>query len=355
MIEIRTYDGDVADAAGLIDRVWRQRYAGSAWAPFWRADCLRWQFFSDHDADGDLHLGAYSDAGLVGCLFVRRAAYVVQGRATDAAYGSCLTVDPAVGSGELGLALVDEARRRLVERRLAFMLGYVNGDPRTPANRFWMLYGRTYPGCLHLVRRLGYWVCALDPGVIRRAAPGLFERVAASLQSFVPLRPGSERLQPGVRPYAAGDLPRCARLITDASVESDLAQRFPVERLGAQLEWNHYPRTLVYDSPGEPFGFVNFHAFDLLGRDTVRTGLIDFLLADGRSQRVLRRLLRSAVGLMVRDGAALSMSMRSYLLSTGVMLSCGFVPVPESDHLVVVSADPTMQPPVARRPVTLFR
>ncbi len=355
MIEIRTYDGDVAAAAALIDRVWRHRYAGSAWAPFWRAECLNWQFFADRAADGDLHLGAYSDSALVGCLFLRRATYRVAGCPTEAAYGSCLTVDPEAGAVGLGLALVEEARRRMCERRLAFMLGYVNGDSATPANKFWTLYGRTFPGCLRLVRRIGYWVHALDPGVIRRAAPGRLERAAAAFRSLVPMGVGAERLESGVRPYAASDLARCARLLADASSDSDLAQCFPAERLESQLEWSGYPRTIVHDAPGEPFGFVNFHSFDTLGRDLVPTGLIDFLLAEERSRRVLRRLLRSAVGLMARDGAALAMMVRSHLLSAGVLLSCGFVPVPESDYLAIVCAEPTTRPPAARRPVALFR
>src|SRR5262249_45425218 len=155
--------------------------------------------------DRDFVIGAYDGSRLIGCFFAARASFRVDSREIIGTIGSWLTIDPSARSPRLGLEIVEELRRRHTDRRMAFLLGFVNGDASTPANMFWTSYARLYPEHIRFVRRIGYWIRILNGESLRRKCLHWFERVAARAHQLPLLRP-SRGVTCEIRGYAPTDL-----------------------------------------------------------------------------------------------------------------------------------------------------
>jgi len=354
MIEIRTYDGDGEDVADLTARAWRAAYGGKSWCPFWSAEYLGWQLLRSPN-DRDFLVAAYDGCRLVGCFFAERTIFRTDDHEVVGTIGSWFTVDPEARSPRLGIDILEELRRRHREHGAAFLLGYVNGDPRTPANKFWSGYARLYPEQIRFVRRMGYWIRVLNAASLRRKCIHRFERLGVDLHGLLPFQRAPRGTGLKVRDYSDGDLNRCARLVTEVSEDADLAVVWAREQLASQLDWNGYPRTLVLDRGDAPFGMVNYHRFGLLGTDIVTTGLIDLLGCEGGSTRDRRSLLRSAVARMASEGLDIALTLRTSMFPPRVMVPCGFWPLPQSEHLTYVFPQPDRKLPLADRPFILLR
>ncbi|MBI1825731.1 MAG: hypothetical protein HY287_01055 [Planctomycetes bacterium] len=355
MIEIRTYDGDGEDVAELTARAWRAAYGGVSWCPYWSAESIRWQLLSACPDDRDFLVAAYNGCRLVGCFFAKRTAFQISSRQVLGTIGSWFTVDPEAGSPRLGMAIVEELRRRHVEYGVAFLLGYVNGGPNTPANKFWKCFAKLYPDQIRFVRKIGYWIRILNPSSLRRKCVHWFERFIVGVHGILPLLGAPPRRAPEVRDYVHGDSDRCGRLVGELSKNADLAMTWSSDRIATQLDWNGFPRTLVLDHNGETFGIVNYHPFGLLGKEVVSTGLIDLLGCGSGSAHDQRRLLRSAIAQMDANGLDIAMALRTSMFPPRVMLPCGFWPMPQSEHLVYAFPQPGLDLPPADRPLILFR
>lgn len=355
MIEIRTYDGDGEDAADLIGRTWRAAYGGKTWCPVWTADYLRWQLLSGEAGERDFLVAAYDGRKLVGCFFAKRATFQVLGRDLTGTIGSWFSVDPEARAPRLGMEIIEELRRRHVEHEAAFLLGVVNGDPSTVANKFWTSYAKLFPDQIRFVRRIGYWIRVLDAASVRGKYLHRSERLAARMHGMIPfLRPPRSPARE-VREYRDADLDRCAPLVAALVTNTDFALTIPRHRLAPQLCWYGVPQTLVHDVDNGPFGLVNYHRIGLLGSDVVSAGLIDLLGCEGGSVRVRRRLLRSAVARMAAGGTDIAFALRTPTFPARVMVPAGFAPLPKSEHLVLVFPRSDLDLPSAKRPFVLFR
>ena len=357
MIEIRTYEGDGADAAEMMGRAWRAAYGGRSWCPFWDAEYLRWQLLADRPGGRDFLVAAYDGRKLAGCFFAERATFRADGRNLAGTIGGWFTVDPEAKVPRLGLRITEELRSRHLAHDVAFMLAYVNGKPATAAHRFWAGYARLYPQQIRFVRRVGYWVRVLNPKSLRPKCLHRFEKFGAWVHGVVPLLWPPRRTARDIRAFKETDLDACGKLAADATLAADLAVQWSPERLSVQLGGGGFPRTFVLDRPGAPgpAGLINYHRFGLLGADVVSAGLIDLLAATNRPFRDRRRLLRDALARMAREGLDAAIALRAPMFPARLMLSCGFWPVPEADHLVYVFPHPDLKLPPAARPCVLFR
>jgi GNAT superfamily N-acetyltransferase len=355
MIEIRTYDGDGRDLAELIDRAWRQTYTGQCWCPMWSEEYIRWHLAAGCANDRDFVVAAYVGGRLIGCSYSERATFRADGREIPATLGSWLTVDPEARSRRLAVEIFEELRRRHREYGAAFSLGYVNGNPKTTANRFWTAYAKLCPENLRFVRRIGYWVRVLNAASFRRKCLYRHERIAARAQGWLAFGGAPRGPAEGVRDYTPADLDGCARLVERWGENADLAMVWPRERLAAHLQWDDVPRTLVLERGGAVVGMVNFHRLGLLGKDVVSTGLVDLLVCEDDSAGDRRRLVRSAVARMASDGLDTAYTLRTNMFPARVMLACGFWPLPQSEFLTIAFPEPGLKFPPARRPMILFR
>jgi len=355
MIEIRTYEGNGDDAAELIGRAWRAAYGGRFWCPVWDADYLRWQLLPGHPGERDFLVAAYDGRKLAGCFFALRATFRVRGTEVTGTMGSWFSIDPEIRAPRLGMEIIEELRRRHVEHEAAFMLAVVNGDPATVAHRFWTTYAKLVPTQIRLVRRIGYWIRILDSASVRRKCLHRSERLCAGIHGIIPfLRPprGPAR---SVREYRDSDLDRCAPIVSALSTNTDLSVTFRRDRLATQLSWDGFPRTLVHDGNGGPFGLINYHRIELLGGDVVSAALVELLGCEGGSMRVRRCLLRSAMARMAVEDTDIAFALRIPAFPARVMIPSGFWPVPQSEHLVIVFPRPDLELPPAARPFMLFR
>ena len=68
MIEIRTFDGDVAELARFCTSSWQKRYAGRMPVPVWLPDFLEWELLGEDHAARQFLVAAYDGSRLVGAI-----------------------------------------------------------------------------------------------------------------------------------------------------------------------------------------------------------------------------------------------------------------------------------------------
>lgn len=355
MTEIRTYEGDGQDIADLLARTWRSTYQGKHWCPLWDADYIRWQLLGDRSGGHEFLVSAYDGRRLVGCVLAERMTFRLHDREVEGTIGSWLTVDPEARSPNLSFKMVEELGRRHREHGLAFLFGYVNGNPATPAHHFWTRFAKKHPRDLRFIRRIGYWIRILNAPVLSRKCLYGYERIGARVHGWIPPLRAPGRMACGVRDYSDGDFEACEQLVRKSSVHADISTVWRPERLARQLRWNDLPRTLVIESNGAPSSLINYHRLGLLGVQEVTAGLIDLLTSAEAPSRDRRKLLRSALFRMEAEGFDVAFALRTPMFPPRVMLACGFLPRPGSDYLVYVFPDPGLDLPAAARPDVLLR
>lgn len=355
MTEIRTYEGDGQDIANLLARTWRSAYQGKHWCPLWDADYIRWQLLGDRSGGHEFLVSAYDGRRLVGCVLAERMTFRLHDREVEGTIGSWLTVDPEARSPNLSFKMVEELGRRHREHGLAFLLGYVNGNPATPAHHFWTRFAKKHPRDLRFIRRIGYWIRILNAPVLSRKCLYGYERIGARVHGWIPPLRAPGRMACGVRDYSDGDFEACEQLVRKSSVRADLSTVWRPERLARQLRWNDLPRTLVIEPNGSPSSLINYHQLGLLGIQEVTAGLIDLLTSAEAPARDRRKLLRSALYRMEAEGFDVAFALRTPMFPPRVMLACGFLPRPGSDYLVYVFPEPGLDLPAAARPDVLLR
>lgn len=355
MIELRTYDGDGSEIVELMGRAWRHRYDGRMWFPLWDVPFFRWQLLAERPGGRDLLVGAYEGGRLVGCCFAERFDYRLGDQVMPASIGSWLTVDPETKFKGLGTQIIEDLRRRHLEQDLRFMLGYCLGDSSASANRFWHSYAQKRKGNLIFLRRMGYWVHLIDPRLVAANSLSSYERLQARAAGLLGRRSAATDGSSGVRPYRPADLAACFDATQNMLEHADLAMLWTRKRLSLQLDYEGFPQTLVLEDEGRVKGFVNYHQWWLVGKAAIRTAIIDLFVCDALSHRQRKDLLGAAVRRMEEDGYHTALALRTGMMSSRTMLSCGFLPRPASDYLMLVYPGPDFKIAAPRRIHVLFR
>jgi hypothetical protein len=329
-LAIRDYAGDCEDVAALGRKVWSATYGGAMWFPLWDAAFLRWQVGGGEA----LAPALYEGDSLVGTFFSMPHTLRIGSQTLPIGLASWCTVDPAYRAGRSALRLIGALRERHATRDLAFSLGVVSGDRASLAHQFWTQYARSFPQDLRFLFRFGMWLKVLDPSPVAAAGVSAWERlgarVAGPLLRFTPSRPAAD-----VRPYAPGDLPRCAELLATSTARCDWALQWPAARLAAQLA-SDVSQTFVLERDGSVQAFVNVHRLSFQGRSPVRAAMIDLWAADGARGAGSARLIGHLCRALRQDGVQLVMTMRSRGMPAAALLANCFVPEPEHHHVVAL-------------------
>jgi len=329
-LAIRDYAGDCEDVAALGRKVWTATYGGAMWFPLWDAAFLRWQVGGSEA----LAPALYEGNRLVGTFFSVPHTLRIGSQTLPFGLTSWCTVDPAYRAGRSALRLIGALRERHAAHGLAFSLGVISGDRASLAHQFWSQYARTFPQDLRFLFRFGMWVKVLDPAPVAAAAVSAWERlgvrIAGPLLRGIPSRPAA-----GVRPYASGDLPRCAELLAASTARCDWALQWPAARLASQLT-SPVSQTFVLESGGSVQAFVNVHRLSFQGRSPVRAAMIDLWAADGVSVAGSARLIGHLCQALRQDGVEMILTMRSRGMPSPALLANGFVPQPEHHHVVAL-------------------
>jgi hypothetical protein len=328
-LTIRDYAGDCEDVAALGRNVWTAIYGSTMWFPLWDAAFLRWQI-----GGGALAPALYDGDRLVGTFFSLPHQLRIKSQTLSVGLASWCTVDPAYRAGRSALRLIGALRERHAAHDLAFSLGVISGDRASLAHQFWSQYAQTFPQNLRFLFRFGLWVKVLNPARVAAAGVSPWEqlgvRVAGPLLSGIPFRPAA-----GVRPYATGDLQRCADLLTASTARCDWALQWPLARLAAQLD-SAVSQTFVLESGGSVQAFVNIHRLSFQGRSPVRAAMVDLWAADVARGNGPMRLIGHLCRALRLDGVDLVLAMRARGMPTLALLANGFVPQPAHHHVVAL-------------------
>jgi hypothetical protein len=347
MIEVRTYQEDGADAAELIQRVWKELYAGKSWVYYWDQPSLEWQVLSPRPGPSELRLGAYRGAELVGCLFADPFTLRLGDREVPGSMSSWLTVDTRAAP-QGAVALVKQMYRRFREYERPISLAYMLGDRTAPAFKFWSAYAEAFPRQFGTLRKVGYWARVLDSRAIAELGVGRLERIGGRLLRFWPrVRPPEPRqatAEATIRNYRSEDLMACLTLVNAAQLQTDLALVWEPTRLAIQLWYKDTARTLVVEQVGKVIGFLNYHRTTLLGRGPLRAALIDLFCGASLTQRQRVALLRTGAHRMAQEDVQVVVMLRSAMCPTAALAACGFVPLPAHEHLVCMHAEPGDRP-----------
>jgi len=326
VIEYRTYDGDAAELAAFLQRVWLSFFRGRVTVPVWHAEYLEWQLLSAPNGR-DFLVAAYESARLVGTLFAKPFRFRLGEATIDAAISSWLAVDPMAKGAGVARGLADEQHRRMRECGCRFLLGFGLPGQVARGTRFWS----GFPDRTVLGRPIPLWAHLIDLAAVSRDEATRHGRLGAHLLHAIHgdvRRPADVGQGCGVsiRPYRAADLSDCLAVVRRTADTADLAYDWDAERLGHHLDFRGIPTTLVAEQNCSVQGFINYHQLNAQGRGTLRSAIIDHLACDTLTPRDRTRLLRSALLQMHGTATQLVLTSRLSGAHRSTLVRSGFVP-----------------------------
>jgi GNAT superfamily N-acetyltransferase len=335
MIEVRTFEGDAAEAADFTRRTWIGRYELKVPVIDWSPEYFTWQLFSGPRENRDLLVAAYEGTQLVGTLFAEPMPFHLRGQPIHASMGSWLTVDPDHRGKGIANKLAEAQRARHRARDAKFMLGY--GVLGTDGPKFWVPRADT-----QVLGTTGFWARMLDARRVAQWAPSRAERVLAFVSG--PLLSGAPPLvdSDDIRRFEPGDLDACLELAQALSDQSELGYRWTRERLLHQLAAPVFPRTWVLVRDGRVRGFVNHYVIGMKGRIDMPVAVIDVLALGALELVDQKRLFARAVADMASQGAGLAIAIRIPTPYSSMLWRAGFVPMPDDTNYLCTISDPEL-------------
>jgi GNAT superfamily N-acetyltransferase len=329
VIEIRTFDGDLAEAARFTTGVWTAAYRGHHPVPLWDDRYYDWQLFGQRH-DRSLAVAAYDGARLVGTFFAEPFPISIAGRDHEASMSSWLTVDPETRGQGVARRMADEMRRRHRERNLACSIGFAIRGTTGPG--FW----KAMPDTI-IFGKIGFWARLLDH---RAVAGWLTGAQRATARIFGPLvTPLRAEETSAVRAYRDDDLETCLALVSEAAADADVGYRWTRDRLRWQLSYPGMPKTLVIERNGKVSGFINYYSMDFLLRTTLRVAQVDLLIAHALTGSEQTQLISAALHDLANEGTKLVLVPRMSGCPTAPLLRNRFVPLPADMSVTCVVPD----------------
>jgi GNAT superfamily N-acetyltransferase len=340
MIELRTFDGDLAELQRFIVGVWRQSYGGRMPFPLWPVRYFEWQFGSPDGLIRAHWVAAYEGTKLVGTVLGLPLRFHIAGREYGGTQGSWLSVDPDYRRQKIGSQLRMEMIRRHQEHGLVGQLGYIfQGSIFSLGRPFWKSKGSQGSD---VIRRVGMWVRILNSA--RAAAWSLSPLEATGINLASPVfrvpRPPTGGTVRAARP---GDLPVCLELTNEASRASDFGIIWDEVALGRHLEG--FGRARVFERDGIVRGLCTYHILPVQGRTEESLGVIDLVVTQHLAGHEARALLADVLCDLHKAGAILALRVSSGDVPWSLMWRMGFFPRPADSGVVCSWSDPG-NPPV---------
>lgn len=349
MVEVRTFEGDAAEASWFINRVWQSSYGKTAPLPVWNERLIDWLLFRGGQAPRDYLVAAYERGTLVGTLFAEPARIRLGTREVDGTYGSRASVASSHRREGIGGRLTRELFRRHRDRGAKLTLGCVATGPHEPG--LWKRARSAHP--LH---GLGLWLYVFDARALARwsftdSQRRLFTLARPFLcQGF--RKAGTE----GIRPYRPSDLPRCMELVHQMMQPVTLGYAYTTERLAHQLQYRDVPRTFVLEQDGEVRGLVNSYSLLMTGVGEITAEVVDLMAFDDAVSAADRqRLLQVAMQDMERRGIACAGMLRNPCLPTSSMWRAGWLPLPGGAKLTCLVPTSGVELPASPQVFTHLR
>ena len=352
MLEVRTYAGEADELSQFVGKVWRATYAGRMPLPIWDADYFDWQLLWRPAEQRPACIAAYDGDRLVGTLLGEEFRFRWFDREHLGTQGSWLSVDPEYRRKGVGGLMLRELKRRHVERGADFQIGYgYEGSRLSLGPKFW----KTYPKETVVPKKLGFWARVLDYGAVSEWELNRLEGIGAKTLGWWQRGAARWSPDPNVRAYRDNDLPACLELAQGLLDYVEAGIVWEQERLGHQLSYRGFPRTLVYDQDGTVGGFVNYHVLDYLGRTTIRVAMIDLLAVHELPSAAAAALMRTALRQMHDDDVALCLILKTPCFPAGVLWRTGFIPRPADQAILLTKMRSEFDVAGARRFHVLWR
>ena len=334
MIEVRTFDGGPEDAHRLILDVWTAAYGGKLPIQAWSPEYFEWELFSTRLGGDDYLIGAYDGSRLVGTLFAEEFTFRLNGEEVRGTNASWLSVHRGYPGG-IAKRMYALLQQRHLERQAPFMTGWFY---RSPVGRigykFWNAHSK-----LTDVDEVGCWVRVIDHHAVARWEPQRGMRWLSRALGCVQGPPANAAATDGVRPYRREDLPDCLRIVNGIGADADFSCMWTAERLGHQLLFKDMPRTFAAEIDGQPAGFINYYPVELLGRGTIRAGMIDIAAIHRLPTAMQSRLVALMLSEMRDAGLAFAMTIRHGMIPGRPFLTNGFLPIPSQFSFGIIAVD----------------
>lgn len=334
MIEVRSFDGDPAELAALINAAWQGRYLARDLIPVYDSPGLEWQILADPDPS--LHLTAWDGSRLVGCFLADHVSLRVAGQVWRGSQGSYFSVHPEYAARGVASRLLTALERAHRAQGLAFMLGYVNSSRTAPAFQFWTRFQKSFPAKYATLRDVGFWMRFLEPRRMAAVMDNAAEALGLNALSFLQ---GQPRKSLSVRPCGPSDALAAHLLLDRAAMHSSLAQLWEPDALRHELSGGH---TLVYPLEGRVGGLCTSFHWPLKSKEVIPAEAIDLLLMDDLNPSQRRALLNATARAGAERGAWVCIAPTSDWRYAASFLACGFVPVPKVCTLMMLFPDPKL-------------
>jgi hypothetical protein len=332
MIEIRTFEGDGAEADRVTYSVWCSAFGGKTPIPIWSPEFFDWALLAGRPEANHYLIGAYKGAQLVGTLFAEEFMFRVRGELIRGSGGSWLSVSRECKGQFAAKRMWDALAKRHLEREAQFMLGWTyRSSAALDGHLFWNKFST-----METIDEIGHWVRVLDHKAVAQWEPERFQAMLASAAGLVQGPPSLTVDMTGIRDYVESDLPACQQLVDDQGRTLDLSIAWTPERLARQLKYKDMPRTLVAERDGKVAGFINYYPIEMMGRHPLRAALIDLFVAGSLDTGTQARLLAVALARMREGGVAFTLLLRLRHLRAWPLLSKGFVPLPPQVTFIAI-------------------
>lgn len=345
MISIEPFRGSAEELAGFVNAVWEADYAGKMPFPRVTVDYFNWQFRRSTERPSPNLLTAYDGDTPAGVLL--GTDYPV--RTPDGVLPGSIWSWLSVAADYRGRKLSKELDRARVETlrdaggRLIVSYRYF-GSRHSLAERPERSSERD-----KFHRKIGLWARVIDPKRFCAWHLNPVQRALTQLSRPFLRTPKFPKSKLNVRPYEAGDLADCLRLVESSFASTTLAIAWDEFTLAHQLAGGDVVETLVAEDDGRITGLVNFHLLPYQARTVEPVGCIDLLAFGTMSTPTRVRLLNAALARMRERGAIFAVKLRCGDASGWPMMRTNFVPMPADSHLVFQWVDePTAIPRKAK-------
>ena len=332
MVEIRGFDGTAAELSAFVVTTWRKSYEGEMPFPLWSGDFLERELLLDGN-DRPYVVAAYDGTKLVACHPGRPITIRIHGEAVGGSLGSFLSVDPDYRRQGIACRMQEEFARRHRERGDKVNFGYLYLRYRkSMGKQFWL----KQPEGVVPVRRVGHWVRAFDYRAVAQWELWRPERWGSRVLSMVHRPITLPRDTSGIRRWRPEDLPACLELVQQAGQSADIAYVWDATNLDRQLHYKDLARTIVIEHDGCVAGLINYSRFDVLGKTTMATALVDLIAFGTLPQAERKRLLRAAMAQMVEEGLKAAILLRGSWYAWRTLAGAGFFPMPREYYFTGV-------------------
>ena len=280
-------------------------------------------------------MAAYDGTTLVGTVFAEAFTYRLRGAPFKGTGGSWLAVDPRYLGAGVAKSMWAEMRRRYLRDGIRSMFGFTYITRHADlGQKFWSRHANT-----EVIGKVPCWVRLIDHTAVAAWETDRILGFVSSVVGAIQGKPPDPASREGVRPYVAGDLAACLQALRAEGARTDLFIDYEDERLGTQLDYKGYPKTLVAGSGSAVEGFINYFRLGTLGRTELPTGMVDYLVANDLPYELQVRLLATAVARARDEGLGYLLVPHRGGLPIRALLKTGFTPVPAQFRFISMSPE----------------